>query len=370
MLVVLRVKEFPPFLWGIFISRRACLHLMMSLKTILGVVMLFSTGFVRSQTLGGSSVYNFLKLPMGGQVSAVGGKNVSLFSSDLSLIAENPALLSKHHHAIVAATFNKISAFTNGLQGIGAYHHEQSNTSFAIGVLHLLYGQETQTDASGNMLGSFRAYDQLISASFSKSYGKRWHYGASLKLIHSNFGVFRSTGLAADVGLTYYDEGKKLQLGFAAKNMGTQLTTYGGKPEDLPFDLVVGLTKQLEKAPLRFSVTAQRLHQFDIIYNDTLYNTENFGSNTNNGVIRKILSHFVLGTELLLGDRLVVLAGYNVLRRNELSIKNIASGLTGFSYGLQLKLKRLHVYYARSHYQNTLVQNQFTLSVQLKANQK
>lgn len=370
MLVVLRVKEFPPFLWGIFISRRACLLLNMSLKTILGVILLFSTGILRSQTLGGDAVYNFVKLPMGGQLSALGGKNVSLFSSDLSLVAENPALLRKEHHAFVSASFNRIAPFTNALQGVGAYHHQKSNTSFAVGLLHLLYGQETQTDASGNTLGSFRAYDQMVSVSIAKIYGKRWHYGASLKLVHSNFGVFRSTGLAADVGLTYNDEGKKLQLGFAAKNMGTQLTTYGGSAEDLPFDLVLGITKQLEKAPLRFSITAQRLHQFDLLYNDTLYNNENFGATSDEGVVRKIFSHFVLGTEVLLGDKLVVLAGYNVLRRNELSIKNIASGLTGFSYGLQLKLSRLHFYYARSHYQSTLVQNQLTLSVRLLSNQK
>jgi hypothetical protein len=370
MLVVLRVKEFPPFLWGIFISRRACLLLIMSLKTILGVILLFSTGILRSQTLGGNAVYNFMKLPMGGQLSALGGKNVSLFTADLSLVTENPALLRKDHHGFVSSSFNHLAPFTNALQGVGAYYHQKSKTSFAVGMLHLLYGQETQTDASGNSLGSFRAYDQLISASFAKSYGKRWHYGASLKLIHSNFGVFRSTGLAADVGLTYYDEGQKLQLGFAAKNMGTQLSTYGGKAEDLPFDLVIGITKQLEKAPLRFSLTAQRLHQFDLLYNDTLYNNENFGTTSDDGVVRKIFSHFVLGTELLLGDKLVVLAGYNVLRRNELSIKNIASGLTGFSYGLQLKLNRLQFYYARSHYQSTLVQNQFTLSVRLTPNQK
>lgn len=370
MLVVLRVKEFPPFLWGIFISRRACLLLIMSLKTILGVILLFSTGILRSQTLGGNAVYNFMKLPMGGQLSALGGKNVSLFTADLSLVTENPALLRKDHHGFVSSSFNHLAPFTNALQGVGAYYHQKSKTSFAVGMLHLLYGQETQTDASGNSLGSFRAYDQLISASFAKSYGKRWHYGASLKLIHSNFGVFRSTGLAADVGLTYYDEGQKLQLGFAAKNMGTQLSTYGGKAEDLPFDLVIGITKQLEKAPLRFSLTAQRLHQFDLLYNDTLYNNENFGTTSDDGVVRKIFSHFVLGTELLLGDKLVVLAGYNVLRRNELSIKNIASGLTGFSYGLQLKLNRLQFYYARSHYQSTLVQNQFTLSVRLTPHQK
>jgi hypothetical protein len=370
MLVVLRVKEFPPFLWGIFISRQACLLLNMSLKAFLGIFLLFCTIAGQSQTLGGSSVYNFLKLPMGGQLAALGGKNVSHWSSDLSLIAENPALLKKQHHAFLSATFNNVAPSVTALQGLGAFHHEKTNTSFSIGLLHLLYGEEMQTDASGNILGSFRAYDQMLSVSFAKAYGNRWRYGASLKYMHSSYGIYKSAGLAADVGLSYYDENRKLQIGFAARNMGAQLKTYGGGAEDLPFDLVIGLSKQLEKAPLRFSVTAQRLHQFDLLYNDTLYNNESFGSSERAGFVKKLFSHFVFGTELLLGDRLIVLAGYNVLRRNELSIKNIASGLTGFSYGLQLKLNRLNLYFSRSHYQSSLAQNQLTFSIRLIADQK
>ncbi len=367
MLVVLRVKEFPPFLWGIFISRQACLLLNMSLKAFLGIFLLFCTIAGQSQSLGGNSVYNFLKLPMGGQLAALGGKNVSLWSSDLNLVAENPALLKKQHHAFLSATFNNVAPTVTALQGLGAFHHEKSNTSFSIGLVHLLYGEEMQTDASGNVFGSFRAFDQIVSASFAKAYGNRWRYGATLKYIYSSYGIYKSAGLATDVGLSYFDENRKLQIGFAARNMGVQLKTYGGVSEDLPLDLVIGVSKQLEKAPLRFSLTAQRLHQFDLLYNDTLYNNENFGTAETTGFVKKLFSHFVFGTELLLGDRLIILAGYNVLRRNELSIKNIASGLTGFSYGLQLKLNRLNLYFSRSHYQSSLAQNQLTFSIRLIA---
>lgn len=370
MLVVLRVKEFPPFSWGIFIFKRACLLLDMSLKSLLGSLFMLFTTFAQAQTLGGSAVYNFLKLPMGGQLAALGGKHVSNFSADLSLVAENPALLNQQHHAFISASFNNVASTVTALQGIGAFHHKKSKTDFALGLVHLLYGQELQTDASGNVLGSFRAYDQMISASFSRKYGNRWRYGASLKLVNSNYGWYRSWGLAADVGLTYYHEERKFQMGFVAKNMGSQLKTYGGNAEDLPFDLTLGFTKQLEKAPLRFSVTAQRLHQFDLLYNDTLYNNENYGRSNQDGFFKKAVSHLVVGSELLLGDRLVVLAGYNVLRRNELAIKNLASGLTGFSYGLQLNLNRIKCYYSRSHYQSSLAQNHLTIAVQLIPHQK
>ena len=370
MLVVLRVKEFPPFLWGIFIYKRACLHLNMSFKVFLASLILLSTSFGQAQNLGGSTVYNFLKLPMGARIAAMGGKQVTDLSLDISLAFENPALLNKKHHAMVSATFNNIATSVTALQGIGAFHDEKTNTNFSLGVSHLLYGEEIQTDASGNILGSFRAFDQQIAASFSRSYGNRWRYGATLKFINSNYGVYRSAGIAADVGLTYTIEDKKLQFGFTAKNMGGQLRTYGGESEDLPFDLVLGVSKQLDKAPLRFSIAAQRIHQFDILYKDTLFNNSNFGTIQSKGLFSKVFSHFILGTELLIGDRLFVLIGYNVLRRYDLGIQNITNGLTGFNYGLQLNLNRVKINYARSHYQSSLAQNQLTIGVQLIPDQK
>jgi hypothetical protein len=47
--------------------------------------------------------------------------------------------------------------------------------------------------------------------------------------------------------------------------------------EELPFDPTFGITKKLKNAPLSFSFTAHHLHQFDIRYNDTVFNNENTG---------------------------------------------------------------------------------------------
>jgi hypothetical protein len=369
MLVVLRVKEFPPFSWGIFICRTACLILIMSKRAILAFL-LISSGFVaKAQTLGGNAIYSFLKLPFSAHAAALGGRNISNFGADLSLISENPSLLKKEHHASFGSSFQNIAPTVTGLYGVGAFHQKKINTTFSLGFTHILYGEEQQTDASGNVLGSFKSYDQALAVSASRTYGSRWRYGVTLKLLNSRYGIFRSTGLATDMGLSYFDETNQLQIAFAAKNMGIQLNTFGAIAEDLPFDLVLGMTKQLEKAPLRFSVTAQRIHQFDLLYNDTLFSNENFGVREGTGFAKKILSHFILGTEVLLGDKIVLLAGYNVLRRSELKLRNLSNGLTGFSYGMQLKLKRLNFYYSRSHYQTSLSQHQLTFSIQLQ-NQK
>ena len=307
-----------------------------------------------AQTLGGSSTYNFLKLQQVPQVAALGGRNVSLINSDVSLLSENPAQLKEDHHWQSSANFTFLSPSITGLFGLVGYREQKTKTNFALSVSHLSYGNEFETDAGGNILGNFRAYDQAVGFTTSREYGARWRYGLTMKLIRSQYGSFSSTGLAADAGLTYSDTAKRMQIGFAVKNMGGQLKTYNGVGEDLPFDMLIGITKNLEKAPLRISLTAQRLNQFDILYNDTAFNRENYGQPQLAGWGDKLISHLILGTDLLLGDKIILSAGYNFLRRKELVIRNIASGLTGFGYGLNLNLHRLNFHYARSHFQSGL----------------
>lgn len=318
-----------------------------------------------AQTLGGSAAYNFLRLQLHPQAGALGGRNVSHFHVDPGMVAENPALLRDKQHAQLSANFTSLAPTVTGLFAVGALYLNKPATTISLGITHLSYGEQPETDAAGNVLGLFRAYDQMIGVSASKQYGERWFYGSTLKFINSRYGAYASLGLALDIGLNYYDEERMIQLGFAAKNMGVQLKTYTNRKEDLPFDLVLGMTKQLEKAPIRFSLTAQRLHQFDILYNDTLFIENNFGLQNKSNFGSKLISHFIAGTDVLVGDRLTLTAGYNFLRRRELRIQNLASGLTGFSYGFNINLQRLKFYYARTHYQTSLSHHQISFSFKL-----
>lgn len=57
--------------------------------------------------------------------------------------------------------------------------------------------------------------------------------------------------------------------------------------------------------------------------------------------------------------------GYNYLRRQELDIGNSGNGLTGFSMGVALLLKKLQVRYALAAYQNNTTYSQFGLNMKL-----
>lgn len=321
---------------------------------------------MQPQTLGGNTVFNFLRLPATPQLTALGGVNVSQISSDAGLAFNNPALLKPSMHTQMNTVFNSLYDGISSYHLSLAYYQKKINTSFQWGLNYLHYGNIQQTDASGNVMGLFRPTDWVMQVSASRSYLTRWNYGAAFKFINSNYGPYRSNGLAVDVGVLFHDSSKLFSASVLAKNMGTQLKKYDGTdPDDLPFDLQLGVTKRLENSPFSFSFTAHHLHQFDIRYNDAGFNSDNGFANDSTGkfTFDKLFRHFVLATTIYLGDKVEIAAGYNYLRRKELNIENTGNGLTGFSLGASLVLSKLQVRYARSHYQNNTAYNQLGINM-------
>lgn len=331
-------------------------------------IAVFSQYTLRSQTLGGSTVYNFLKLPNAPQLSALGGINISQISDDISLAFHNPALLRSNMHTQTHLSFNAFNGGVKQYHLMTGIYHEALNTNFALGVQYLNYGSLQQTDAAGNINGNFRPVDYVVQASAGRQYMKRWHYGATLKFIHSSYGIYRSSGLALDVGVSYYDSASSWQASFVAKNMGTQLRQYGAEREELPFDMQLGISKRLANAPLQFSITAWHLQRWDIRYEDTVFDREegvDEGGKGKNFFFDKLFRHVVIGAQCYVTDKVELSIGYNHMRRKELNAGNAGNGLNGFSLGAGALFKKLQIRYARSWYQKNLAFNQLGLSLRL-----
>jgi hypothetical protein len=221
----------------------------------------------------------------------------------------------------------------------------------------------------GNVLGIMRPADYVAQVSATRQYGERWHYGVTAKFIHSSYGIYRSSGVAMDLGVTYTDSVNLWQASLVAKNMGAQIIQYTGTSSgDLPFDLELGISKRLAHAPLQFSLTFFQLHRFNTRYNDTLFNSE-MGlaqdSKEKKYIFDKFFRHVILAVQLFVGDKIEVTAGYNYLRRKELNITNAGNGLNGFSMGVGVLFKKIQIRYARSYYQNNSSYNQFGLNLRL-----
>ena len=327
---------------------------------ILGFIHFVTAG----QTLGGNAAYNFLKLPPSPLLTAAGSVNVSYRTDDAGLAVNNPALLQPALHSMAGVAFNGFPAGINTYSLTGAYHHQSLETTFGGQLYFLDYGAVPQTDPAGNESGQFRPVDFVIQMAAARQYLLKWNYGASVKLIHSRYGQYRSTVLALDVGLHYADSVSGIDAGFTAKNMGAQIKKYGTEGEDLPFDLQIGVTKKLANAPFAFSANAQQLHRFNILYNDTSFNNEN-RFDERGGFFNKLLNHFVIASHIYIGDHIEATVGYNHLRRSELNLAESANGLNGFSMGVRVRFSGLQFMYARSQYQSNLAYNQVGLNLKL-----
>lgn len=327
-----------------------------------------SFGVLHCQTLGGNAAYNFLKLPNSPQLAALGSVNVSNITSDAGLSFANPSLLRSGMDRQLVTSFNSLYAGIKNYSALYVQHIPEWETTVAGSLQFLNYGTVTQTDAAGNRLGNFRPADFVLQLSAARSYLARWHYGGTIKLISSNYGLYKSSAIAMDAAVSYYDSSRLLQASLVLKNMGTQIKPYQqSSPDDLPFDIQIGITKRLAKAPLQFSITAYQLHRFNLNYNDTSFNNENgIRADNKKFTLDKLFQHVVFSTQLFITDKLEVSLGYNHLLRRELIISNSGNGLTGISFGVGALFKKMQIRYARSHYQNNTGFNQLGVNLLLK----
>lgn len=316
-----------------------------------------------SQTVGGRAAYNFLRLPSSPFLAAAGGVNTAYTFGDVSVIANNPALLRPSLHKQLHAGFHSFLANTKVYALTGAASLKNRQTTLGGHIQFIDHGALPATDAAGNISGNFRPVDFVAQLSAAKGYLQKWSYGLTLKFIHSSYGSYRSRAVAADVGVLFNDSAKQFSASLLVKNMGVQLKTYTGVGEELPFDLQLGITMRLKDAPFAFSVTAQQLQTFDILYSDSSFNRENNFSNPS--VLNKLLTHFVLASHIFLGQHLEATVGYNFLQRKELSAGPEGNGLTGFAAGLRLTFSKLQVHYGRTTYQRGVPSNQIGITVHL-----
>ena len=332
------------------------------------ILLLFCTatnGF--SQTLGGNAVFSFLTQPNTAQLSALGGVNVSAISNDVGMAFHNPALMRNEMNKQVNTSFNAFLAGIAQYSVSTSYHLTRAGMNIGGGIQYLNYGSLVQTDASGNILGNFRPSDYMVQVMASKLYKERFWIGATAKFIRSEYGQYRSGGMAMDIGLAYTDTSAGFQTSIVVKNLGTQFRSYspGSPKEELPFDVQAGISKRLRNAPFQFSLTAHNLHRFNIYYSDTTYNAQE-GEVRKNG-LQKAFAHLILSAQVYVSDQVELNVGYNFLRRQDLNILNTSSGLSGFSFGAGVLLKKIQIRYSTGFYQQNMF-HQFSLNFNLSGN--
>ncbi len=325
--------------------------------------------------LGGDNTYNFLRLTSSARVSALGGNQIAVKDNDPFLAADNPSLLNKEMDNKLALTYMDYLSDIN--YGYVSYtKHYDSIGTFNAGLKYIDYGQFTETDISGNELGTFSAGEYAFIIGYSRALDTNFTLGANLKTIYSSLYDYSSVGVAADLGLTYYSDKRKITLAVVAKNFGTQLQTYTeDNREAMPFELQIGFTKRLKRVPLRIGIIAQQLQKWDLTYenpneiieedgvlNQGSDNTNDNGQNE--GFFENMKRRLIFNAEFLLTDNFNIRLGYNYFRRRELRIDE-ELGAVGFSFGFGMRVSKFHISYGRSNFHQAGGTNTFSISTRL-----
>lgn len=323
---------------------------------------------------GGESTFQFLNLPSGTRIASMGGNNVSHYDNDLNFVLTNPGLLKESMDQQFA--LNYINYLSDIKFGYVSYaKHYDDIGSFAVGMHYINYGDFLHTDETGEILGDFVPSEYSFNLYYARPLNEKFNIGAGIKTIYSSFYTHFSSGIALDLGVSYFNPDNLFSAGLVIKNFGTQIKPYTeGNYEPLPFDIQLGFTKGLEHAPLRFSVSFQNMLNWNLSYtsifdSDFRINQdeveENFFNKLEN-VADEFMRHVIIGVELVPFDSFYVSMGYNYKRRSELKLSTLPK-LVGMSIGAGLRLERFNFSYAVASYHLAGTSNHISVGLNLGA---
>ncbi len=313
--------------------------------------------------LGGRSVMPFLGLPPSAQLAALGGMSPSARSSDPTMLFGNPALLNAAMDRRMAVSY--VGYVADIKQSTAAYVFNTAKAGrFGVALTYVNYADLPSYDAAGNSLGSFVVNDYTAGVSDSYTKGK-FTFGLTTKLAVSSIAGSRSLAGVADGGVLYKSSAQDFTVGLVAKNAGYQFRPYDGTARGpLPLDVQLGTTVKPEHMPVRFSLTAHHLQQWDIQYLDPAaatpdpagvakVPTKSFGDN--------LARHFTVAAALVLSENLQLRMGYNHLQHRELRLDNTGGG-AGLSFGAMVAISGFQLDYTYATLQASGSSNYFTLA--------
>ncbi|MGY0408388.1 MAG: type IX secretion system protein PorQ, partial [Polaribacter sp.] len=240
-------------------------------------------------------------------------------------------------------------------------------------IKYLDYGSLIEADEQGNETGSFKANNIAISVGYSYNFPKtNFFLGANVKLINSNISNYSSFGVASDIGLLYFSPYKPFTVTIVVRNLGTQLKSFNGVLEKLPFVLAIGGSYQLEHVPLKWYATLNNLQQWNIsVANPSEEKIDLQGNVTdkNIGFLENTLRHFVVGAELFPESVINIRMGYNFRRAAELKLQN-ARTFSGISFGFGIKMNKFKFNYAYSKFHSATNTSTFSLEIDLDSKRR
>ena len=209
------------------------------MKKIFFLIFLVNSTTIFSQ-VGGESVFQFLNLTSSSSQVALGGEALTLIN-DVNQPIWNPSVINPELDKQLSVNY---TSYLAGISIGSASYSQVINRRFGAihgSIKYLNYGTLIEADENGNETGTFKASDVAVSVGYA--FNLPWtnvFMGFNGKLINSTISNFTSSGIAADIAVLYYSPYKSYAFTMVARNMGTQIQSFDGTNEKLPFKVAIG----------------------------------------------------------------------------------------------------------------------------------
>ncbi|GHT41820.1 hypothetical protein FACS189437_09190 [Bacteroidia bacterium] len=279
----------------------------------------------------GNSTFDYLLLPHSARSSALGGVNLSVIENDASLIYNNPALLGAEMDLTFNASYLSYIADI-GMGNILFTKALGDRSAWGIGAIYANYGKMQEFSEDNTLMGDLTANDICGSLFLAHDLTDNLRGGITGKFFYSNYYHNTAIGLGVDLGLSYYNEDKGFSMGLVGKNIGRQIKAYEEELAGLPWNIQFGLSKRLDNAPIRFSVTGIYLKQWQF---DDVYATDD-------SFVKTLGKHLILGIDFIPSENFWIGLGYNIKRGADMHLED-GNKFGGFSAGAGIRVKSFSV---------------------------
>jgi hypothetical protein len=317
--------------------------------------------------VGGETVFQFLNLSSSSRQIALGGEVLTLMD-DVNQPIWNPSVINPELDKQLSINY---ASYLAGISiGSASYAHVISRRFGTIhgSINYLNYGTLIEADENGNETGTFKASDIAVSVGYA--FNLPWtnlYMGFNGKLINSTISNFTSNGIAGDIAVLYYSPYKPYSFTIVARNIGTQIQSFDGINEQLPFKVAIGVSYKLKYVPLKWHVTLDNLQQWNLAVPNPSNQTSDLEGNVTDekiSFLTNAIRHIVVGAELFPESAINLRAGYNFRRASELKLQN-ARSFSGISFGIGIKMNKFRFNYAFSKYHSASSSSTFSLQFDL-----
>ena len=338
------------------------------MQKLFNLVLFFFLFYTSYSQVGGKSVYQFLNLISSPRQAALGGKTITTYDYDVNQPLFNPAALNIEMDGKLALNYGNYVGDVSYGTAAYAYTYDRHLQTFHAGVTYVNYGKFDGRDEFGQATGEFSGSEIALSLGYAYNVPFTDLYlGANAKFISSTLESYNSYGIAADLGAIYKDERNDINYALVLRNFGTQITTYAGDKEKLPFEVVAGISQELEHVPIRWHLTLENLQQWNVAFSNPARGTQSIDGTVipeKVGFLGNAMRHVIVGGEIFPQKIFSLRLSYNFRRAAELKLVEQRT-FAGISAGVGIRFKKFRFDYAYSRYTLDANTSLFGLTINL-----